>query len=170
MKRRHDLSTTCVCKHRQNFTFILQIYTVRRVHTCMLIQQNMTASIAVKGKDEKVSDKNAHQLCIKNKLTIFNLIHPVSENMKKKFTLQSASSFLFSPGQSESVFPLSLSDSLCRGQTESPAAGRLQTIVLIPLFCSLPTCLTNTNIHTAAHLLSPQGCRHKRTELQTRAK
>ena len=84
MKRRHDLSTTCVCKHRQNFTFILQIYTVRRVHTCMLIQQNMTASIAVKGKDEKVSDKNAHQLCIKNKLTTFNLIHPVSENMKKK--------------------------------------------------------------------------------------
>ena len=65
---------------------------------------------------------------------------------------------------------LSLSDGLCRGQTESPAAGRLQTIVLIPLFCSLPTHLTNTNIYTAPHLLSPQGCRDKHTELQMREK
>lgn len=34
------------------------------------------------------------------------------------------------------MFPLSLSDGLCRGQTASPAAGTLQTIVLILLFCS----------------------------------
>lgn len=35
--------------------FIVQIYTVRRVHTCMHIQQNMTSSITVK-REEKVSD------------------------------------------------------------------------------------------------------------------
>lgn len=88
---------------------------------------------------------------------------------RREITSQPASSFLFFPSQSESVFPLSslsLSDGLCWGQTESPAAGRLQTIVLIPLFCSLPTYLTN--IHAAPHLLSLQGCRRKHTGLQTR--
>lgn len=121
--------------------------------------------------DEKVSDKNACQLCIKkNKKYSLICIHLVSENVKKKITLQSASSFPFPVRVSLCFLSLSVCDGLCWGQTESPAAGRLQTIVLIPFPCSLPTCLTNTNIYTAAHLLSPQGCHHKRSELQTRGK
>lgn len=80
------------------------------------------------------------------------------KNKKQEtITFQSASSSPFSASLRDFVPPLpapSPSDGLCRDQTGSPAAGRLQTIVLIPLFCSLPTWQLDAELH----LLSLQGC------------
>jgi len=111
---------------------------------------------------------------INSQSIIYIYLKSENEKTKKKktkttITLQSASSSHFFPRVILCVLSAPpLSDGLCRGQTESPAAGRLQTIVSIPLFCALPTWqhLCSASPFVSAWLLSqsPPSCKQERNK------
>lgn len=112
-------------------------YSINCAHLQARTAKNCSFTAIRRGKSYRL--KCTHR-CVENKEIYLNSTLWKLFNKKKNQTVTSQpASSLSSARQSESVFPLSSPSDVCRGQTVSPAAGRLQTIVLIPLSCSLPT-------------------------------